>query len=291
MPSTVSKNKLPSSWQFEALGTHWSIETPKPLDSDVEQLITERIADFDLAYSRFRRDSLVGKIASKAGTYQFPPDAEKLIEFYRELYKATDGTVSPLVGNALVDAGYDMYYSLRPMVVNKVPKWEDVMEWSGATVKIKRPATLDFGAAGKGYLVDELSELLESNGYDEYVIDASGDMRTRGEEQVVGLENPHDPERILAVAIVRNQSMCASAINRRVWGRWNHVINPKTLMPARDIVATWVVAPTTYVADGLATALFFVEPEQLRDWDFEYFRLWRSGRIEHSPGFVGELYV
>ena len=280
-----------NKWQFEAIGTHWSIETERPINEHVRTIITNRIEEFDKTYSRFREDSLVSEVAGKAGEYDFPTDASKLIGLYKKLYDATDGAVSPLVGNALVEAGYDKDYSLQPGTVHVVPKWDEIMRWQGTRVTTTQPATLDFGAAGKGYLVDIVGELLERNEHEMYVIDASGDIQTRGDSEVIGLENPHDPEQVIGVMKVENASLCASAVNRRVWGKWHHVIDPRTGRPVSEVVATWVSAPTTMEADGLATALFFASSDVLSDWSFQYVRLLGDGRIEHSPNFVGELYL
>jgi thiamine biosynthesis lipoprotein len=286
----TSPSKLKHKWQFEAIGTSWSIETARPL-GDFQQEIAKRIDEYDQTYSRFRTDSLVTKIGQTAGRYHFPADAEKMISLYRSLYDATDGAVSPLVGSALSEAGYDREYSLAPGIVHDVPAWDDVMQWSGVDVATKRPVLLDFGAAGKGYLVDIVADIIKQGGHDIFVIDASGDIYIYGTSQEIGLENPYDNESVVGVARVGNASLCASATNRRAWGEWHHVIDAKTARPTNDYVATWVVAESAMVADGLATALFFVDPDKLYDWDFEYVRLDNHGRIEKSQGFVGELFA
>ncbi|MER5185437.1 hypothetical protein ABT009_45440 [Streptomyces sp. NPDC002896] len=55
------------------------------------------------------------------------------------------------------------------------------------------------------------------------------------------------------------------------------------------VVATWVVADETALADGLATALFFTEAQRLAEtFQFAYVRMYADGRAEHSPDFVGE---
>jgi thiamine biosynthesis lipoprotein len=291
MPLPTSKNKPAHNWQFEAIGTQWSIETARALDVDERTAISELIDSFDRTYSRFRDDSLVSSMATKAGVYTFPGDALQLIGFYRELYRATNGAVSPLVGQLLSEAGYDKTYSLQPGQISKVPAWDEVMQWDDLTVEMSRPALLDFGAAGKGYLADLVGELLERSGYEQYVVDASGDIRTRGITEVVGLENPFDASTVIGAVPLRDASLCASATNRRTWGDWHHIVDPKRRLPMRSIVATWVVGSSTMVADGLATALFFVPAKELSGWEFQYVRLHANGMIERSEDFVGELYI
>jgi len=290
MPSTSSSNKLSHKYQFEAIGTWWSIETEREL-GDLRERIAERIDVFDKAYSRFRADSLVTTIAKEVGTYVFPDDVVELIGFYQELYGATDGAVSPLVGGILDAAGYDKEYSLQPNAVVSAPAWDEVMQWQGATVQTRQLALLDFGAAGKGYLVDIVAALLERAGHETYIIDASGDVLTRGSREVIGLEDPDDPTRVLGAVSVENASLCASATTRRSWGEWHHIVDPRSAVPVSKVSATWVIARTTLIADGLATALFFVPAAVLARWDFEYIRLFADGSVERSRDFVGELYI
>jgi thiamine biosynthesis lipoprotein len=277
---------------FEAIGTRWSIETTDALAADIQRQIHARIDEFDYAYSRFRQESLVARLR-QPGEYVFPADAVELVTFYRDLYVATDGAVTPLIGTALEQAGYDAEYSLRPKSnTAAVPKWHDAMQWNGSTVIIKKPITFDVGAAGKGYLVDIVAGILMSHNINAYVIDASGDIRCKGVGiERIGLENPYDTTSVIGTAELTDSSLCGSAINRRAWGEWHHIINPKSGKPIQDIVATWVTADTTMLADGLATALFFVPPIALTKWKFESVRLFANGKIEKTPGFVGELYI
>lgn len=278
--------------KFEAIGTQWEIETPTALPDLVTRELAHRVETFDRTYSRFRDDSLVAQLR-RPGKYTFPKDATALIELYRQLYDATDGAVSPLVGAPLEQAGYDQEYRLAPQAdIRPAPQWDDAMVWQGADVEVKQPIVLDVGAAGKGYLVDLLGKLLMSHNIHEYVIDASGDVQHRGATiERVGLENPYNALSVVGVAELHNASLCASASNRRSWGDWHHVVDPRTAKPVREVVATWVIASSTMVADGLATALFFVPPPALADWEFQAVRLMNDGRLEYTPNFVGELFI
>lgn len=279
--------------KFEAIGTPWSIETASKLPDALQQKIHERIELFDKTYSRFRDDSLVAKL-SEPGTYTFPDDAEPLLNFYHKLYIATEGSVTPLIGKALEQAGYDASYSLKPKAkkIAATPKWDTAMKWTENTVEIKQPVVLDIGAAGKGYLIDIIAELLEAHDIVHYTIDASGDIRHRSRTmEKIGLEDPRDSSRVVGTAHIKNTSLCASAINRRKWGDWHHVIDARTGRPVNHVIAVWVIADSTMIADGLATALFFVPPGMLKNWEFQSVRLFTDGRIEKTAGFVGELFV
>ena len=278
--------------KFEAIGTPWSIETPSKLSDAIQQTIHDRIETFDRTYSRFRDDSLVAQLRVP-GTYTFPADAIPLLEFYRDLYEITEGSVTPLIGETLEHIGYDAGYSFKSKPKAPIAfKWDKAMSWAGTDVDIKTPVVLDIGAAGKGYLIDIIAELLEQEGIRNYVIDGSGDIRHRGKiGQRVGLENPHDLSRVIGRAELQNASLCASASNRRKWGDWHHIIDARTAKPVNHVVASWVIADSTMIADGLATALFFVPPGMLKKWEFQSVRLFADGRIEKTGNFMGELYI
>lgn len=286
---------------FEATGTQWKIETDDPLDSQLQQRILDRIEQFDATYSRFRPDSLVSCVAAapNGGCFNFPDDSIALFDLYARLHKATGGAVDPLVGRDLERLGYNSTYSLTPL--SDIAEMHDRgrATWSkdilrdSTSLVTQRPQTIDVGAAGKGYLVDILSEILRENGLTQFIVDGSGDLRHLGEWGIeIGLEHPFDPQMVIGVVNLQNRALCASAVNRRAWGNnLHHVLDARTGIPVRDVVATWVVADDAATADGLATALFFTSPEHLAEsFQFSYVRMFADGRAEISQNFDGKLF-
>jgi FAD:protein FMN transferase len=289
---------MSSVFTFEAIGTQWQIDVYQALSSTEERALLEairkRIASFDAIYSRFRDDSLVAQIAREKGTFTFPDDAFLMLSLYRDLYERTGGLVTPLVGQMLVDAGYDATYSLvqkKPLQV--APLWEDVMTYRHPLLTTKTPVLLDFGAAGKGYLVDLIAEVIEAHGVTAYCIDAGGDMIHKNTEPIrVGLEHPLDTTKVIGVVTLANESICGSSGNRRTWGNFNHIINPKELSSSSEILAVWVTSASALRADALATCLFFVEPQILTDHHvFEYCIVYKDLSILASPHFPAELFT
>ncbi len=286
-------------FEFQAIGTSWVIDISQNITKEEEPIlfdkIMKRISEFDLAYSRFRDDSLVTKMSLSAGEYVLPSDADKMISIYKKIYDVTNGLVTPLIGKVLVDAGYDATYSLKEKPLTKPLSWNETMVWQNPKLILKEPALLDFGAGGKGYLVDIVSEILEENGIKNYCVDASGDMRQRSLYEStlkVGLENPNDATEVVGVVEILNQSLCGSAGNRRKWEDFHHIINPETLSSPKDIEAVWVIAENTLLSDILTTALFFVKPEVvLENFDFDYLIIYSDFSINKSEGFKAELFT
>lgn len=293
MRSTKSELKLAHSWRFDALGTTWEVSSKDAISNDAKIRVTQELALFELTYSRFIGDSMVSVIARRPGAYTLPESADEIFTFYEELYELTEGKVTPLVGDTLVSAGYDAKYSLKPGgVIHDIPAYDEVVHHEGNVVTTNQPVILDIGAVGKGYAVDRVVELLRGHSYDSFVVDASGDMRIVGEAtEKVGLEDPRNPSVVLGAVELKDRALCASAINRRAWGDWHHVIDPATKSPTKEIVATWVIADNAMRADGLATALFFVHPKTLRaKYTYEYMRMHANGSIEYSDYFAGGLF-
>jgi thiamine biosynthesis lipoprotein len=286
------------TYSFEAIGTQWSITIKDELTEHTGQMLKKEIADrieiFDQTYSRFREDSLVRKAAKSSGNLTFPKDAKQLFALYKSLYHITDGSFTPLIGDVLSDAGYDAVYSLQPGKLRKTEKWEDVFSFTYPILTMKKPAILDFGAAGKGYLVDIVGGMLQAHDVKNFCVDGSGDLLYKSatsEPLRVGLEHPEDPTKAIGVATITDGSICGSAGNRRKWGEFTHIIDPHTQTSPKDIVAIWVVAETAILADALATCLSFTSAEKLQKfYQFEYVLIKADYTLEKSQDFPGEFF-
>lgn len=286
------------SFTFEAIGTAWSIDMLDDISFEkqkqLEKEIKDRIEVFDKTYSRFRSDSVVTQISKKSGEYKLPQDAKILFDLYKKLYQITDGAFTPLIGNVLADAGYDAEYSLTPRTLHRPDTWEHVLEYKSPILNVKHEVILDFGAAGKGYLVDIIGEIFEKHHVQAFCIDGSGDILYKSSEPKVlriGLEHPENPKQAIGVASISSGSLCGSAGNRRTWGNFHHIINPHTLQSPKDITAVWVTAETAILADALTTCLYFVTPQTLqKHFSFEYVMLKADLTIKKSQDFPGEFF-
>jgi thiamine biosynthesis lipoprotein len=298
LAASKNKHKHNCAIEFDAIGTSWRIElysnSSEAAIDELKRTILFRIEEFDSIYSRFRSDSLVTKISQKAGTYKFPSDSNELFNFYKDLYDETSGRFTPLIGATLEQAGYNADYSFKQTEIDIVPKWHEAMSFKNYTLTTMRPVTLDFGAAGKGYLVDIVSSILSDHGIGIYCVNASGDIyyKTNTDTKLeVALEDPSDFKLAIGTALLKNSSICGSATNRRKWGDYNHIFDPETNTSVNVVSACWVSADKAIVADGLATASFLSSPETLRKkYDFSYVRLMSDGLAEVSDNFDGNLF-
>lgn len=285
------------TFSFERIGTHWQIDIYSPLTSHkwsyLQAVIQKRVDLFEKTYSRFRPDSYVNLTLSQLGTYSIPFDAKPLFLLYQKLYTITEGAFTPLIGKVLIDAGYDAEYSLVEGILHSPPLLSDVIDFHYPKVTIKKEEIFDFGACGKGYLIDLVSDIIREHGVTSFCVDAGSDMRYESAKPLrVGLENPDNLDQAIGVATISNTSLCASAGSRRKWGKFHHIINAHTLSSPQKVIATWTIAENTIVADALATCLFLVQPKQLSPhFSFEYLILFTDNTFDKSPAFPAELFL
>jgi thiamine biosynthesis lipoprotein len=284
----------PATWRFDAIGTAWEVVTDGPLDEAVRRETAAIIERFDAAWSRFRPDSLVSRLARHGGRVPAPSDAAPLLDTLAEVATVTGDAVNPLVGGSLEQLGYGAAYTLRAGAPVAAPSdWRAALSWSADELALERPATIDVGALGKGRLVDLVLGALPPG---DAVVDAGGDIAVRGQPVRIGLEHPYDSRRAIGVWEITDAALCASAVNRRAWGDGlHHVLDARTGEPVRAVAATWAVADDAMHADALATALFFESGPEVAarwrgTWNTQWVRMLTDGRVEWSPGCDAQLF-
>ena len=281
---------------FDAIGTRWQIDAPYPLSNAVIAGVHRRIDAFDRTWSRFRADSTVRRMSTESGRYELGAEGADLFALYERLDRLTDGAMNPLVGRTLEHLGYDPDYSLLPGDgFRPAPRWSDAVDWDGRVLTMHEPVLVDIGAAGKGYLVDLVCAELREAGVPEFVVDAGGDIRHVGMGSVrVALEHPADPRRAIGVVELSGAAICASAVNRRAWAAGiHHVVDARSGAPTEDVIASWAIADTGLVADGVATALFFTPGPPLGAAfgpQLHWVRITRSGTVTSDIDLPGEIF-
>lgn len=283
------------------MGTWWKISIWDDLSPQKIQEIKIHIEsasqNFDESYSRFIKHSYILRTFSQAGSYTVPHDLFEMLELYKRFFSATNKRITPLIGQALIDAGYDADYSFSPHTISEVLDFDETLQLeSPDKVFVKRPVIIDVGALGKGYFVEKIAQYLKVQQCYRYMVDGSGDIAFYSNDPddyvTVGLEHPHDSAHVIGTIQLRSSfSICSSGSNRRSWEGYHHIIDPITKKSPESVVSTWVISNNAAVADGLATSLFLVPPQKLQEvFECEYAILSKDMILTRSDGFNAQLF-
>ncbi|WP_248901421.1 FAD:protein FMN transferase [Gardnerella vaginalis] len=305
-----------------ALGTGIIISSSVPISQRVEQRIRDFVEEYESVLSRFRADSLVSRMAraEHGGEFEFPTWVQPLFALYSEFYAATHGAFDACIGADLLALGYNNSVQFVPESAASASSnigswanyrralpitWADISQGGGSTTLCtNQPVQLDFGAAGKGYFADLVTQIIKeelsgdspSNSYShadfDFLVNAGGDMRAcfsdENSQIKVALENPFDTTQAVGVASIASGALCASSNARRRWKvkdasylgkdasgfEFNliatHLINALDGIPACDLCASWAYVPSktcdfpTAYADAIASVLFVSKESDLQ---------------------------
>jgi len=134
---------------------------------------------------------------------------------------------------------------------------------------------LDLSTIAKGYGVDAISQLLADAKLDNFLVEIGGEMRVsgtkaNGEAWRIAIEKPVTTERaVQRIISVGNHAVATSGDYRNYFEeagvRYSHLIDPNTGYPIQHkTVSATIVHPSSMTADGLATAMMVLSPEQAK---------------------------
>ncbi len=123
---------------------------------------------------------------------------------------------------------------------------------------IKRPdGSYDPSGLVKGWATQNAASILRESGFENWYIDAGGDIQTagvnaEGKPWTIGIKNPFKQDEIIKTLALNGHAVATSGS----YIRGLHIYDPKTGQPANAIVSLTVVGPNICDADLIATAAF-----------------------------------
>ena len=249
------------------------------VQADVDRVLQQ----INQSMSTYISDSEVSTFNRFAVEQWFDVSADlcRLLQISQDISELSGGRFDPTVG-PLVNL-----WGFGPIDVDaqgpEQSEIEAMLERTGYTlleidcaaqrIKKLKDIYLDLSAIAKGYAVDRLADYLLAAGWQRFMIEIGGEIRTaglshRGEPWRIGVELP---------SLLRSEVMQAIAIEngaiatsgdyrnyREIDGkRLSHTIDPGTGRPVEHRLASvTVVAQTAAQADALATAINVMGPDQ-----------------------------
>tara|TARA_B110000240_G_scaffold196236_1_gene247895 strand:- start:380 stop:1354 length:975 start_codon:yes stop_codon:yes gene_type:complete len=264
-----------------------------PVFGTTYSIIYDSDTNFETAF-----DSLFSEINRSMSTYIITSDIsrvnsnidvvvdhhfESVFLTSKEIYNTTKGQFDPTIGAVVNAWDFGPEGKIESLDSQKIAELMRSVGMDKVTLNdgvITKPLAtrLDFNAIAKGYGVDVISEFLESQGIQNYLVEIGGEIRSFGQNSVkkskwvVGVQHPdiEGNQAYVNTLVLENESMATSGTYRKFkidadGNRYTHIINTTTGYPSRtNILSVSVIAAKCMTADAYATALQAMGVEGIR---------------------------
>lgn len=265
---------------FQAMGTRCELQFAAPTDVQAEAYraaAVRWVSEFEAKYTRFRDDSLIGRINAAAGIdwVEIDADAERIFALCDSVVFLTRGVLDP---TALPLMQLWNYKAERPKVptpaeiqrVLPLVGWSKVKRVPGKIFLPQKGMAIDLGGFGKEYAVDRVAEMASGFGITSVLVDFGHDLRAVGRPPGrpcwhVGLEDPKKPGACWAGVALTNRGIASSGNYLRYFEhegrRYGHILDPRKGYPvANEARGATVIATTCLSAGILSTAAYILGP-------------------------------
>ena len=269
----VSKTRL-------AMGSFVSMTLVHPSGDQAEEAMEAAFNEIDrLSALLSRRDhtSAVYALNTQGHLRDLPPEVNHVVASSLYYHRITAGyfdiTVKPVVDLFRQKLGGEK--KVRPTEAEIT----DLLKRVDAGNIVLKERSLSFKAEGMGitldgiavgFIVDRVSELLMSRGIKNHLINASGDIRTRGSKEdgkpwTVAIQDPWKRKSYPDVVQMGDGAISTSGNYEIYYDRekmFHHIVNPKTGLSPHLTTSVSIMANTTMEADALATSVCIMSPSQ-----------------------------
>jgi thiamine biosynthesis lipoprotein len=274
------------------MGSTWSVRIAtdderhvagaRTLQTPIETIL-ERV---DAEMSTYRPESEISRFNRHRSTAPFPvsPETASVVRKAIDVARATDGaydiTLDPLIDlwGFDRDGGRDTPPSAAEIAKAREHTGYARLGVAGDALRKSDPqVTINLGGIASGFAVDLIAGLLDREGFGDYMIDVTGEVRARGknvDDQPwrIGVQLPvpdADPRAVLTAISLVDQSVTTSGSYRNFFEsggkRYHHILDPKTGAPvATDLVSVTVLYKDAVTADGYDTPFFILGEERAR---------------------------
>ena len=289
-PGAAATVTVPAEISGTTMGTTYAIKVSGNIDESALKKIkidvVRKLASINNEMSTYIATSNISQFneAGAGDSHLLPKDMHHVVKKAMEIGVWTGGaydiTLDPLVNLW----GFD-----RDGRVKAPPSEEDIARAKEATghdkiqlkdgvlTKLHKKTSINLSGIAKGFAVDAISELLESAGVFDYMVEIGGEMRVSRQAQdaqpwKIGIASPLNPTvrpRAVGVLPMKNGALASSGVglNSFAFGGKNyaHILDPQTAYPVEtELVSVSVVAPDCTTADALSTSAIVMGEEKFR---------------------------
>lgn len=249
-------------------------ESPKTKIDDVNKKFWKMVYSFERRFSRFIPDSELSRFNRNAGLKFYPSSEFKNIlkkaKYYSLLSK---GLYNPFILPALQKVGYlhssvkgfenDLVDDYRNRSVLAIDKLEIKDDW----VRMPYGGAIDLGGIGKGYLADKLARLLTKE-FEGFWVSLGGDMVVKALDKELKIEIADGTNQDKSIGyyypILNSIDNIASSGPNQRKGRkalktWHHLIDPRTLKPAKTNVQLVSISSSSCTNSDILASIIAID--------------------------------
>jgi thiamine biosynthesis lipoprotein len=197
------------------------------------------------------------------------------VRFAVAVAEESGGAFDPTVGRTLAEAGFNHDHrtgrAMSAALVDDSADYRDIhVDAHEKTIVLDKAMTLDLGGVAKGFAVDLAARELHAGGFENFVIDAGGDLYVAGhnandEPWSIGIRHPRERDSIIETLSLSDIGLCTSGDYERIAPNGgddvtHHIVDPHTGRSTSDVASVTVLAGSTMTADALSTAAFVLGP-------------------------------
>ncbi|MGZ6004760.1 MAG: FAD:protein FMN transferase [Candidatus Saccharimonadales bacterium] len=217
-----------------------------------------------------------------------PADFETVFELFNQIDQRYS-TYKPNSEISRINAGLPrQQWSAEMRRVLKL--CEQTKRQTGGYFDIKCRGLLDPSGLVKGWAIGRAAGLLKQLGYQNFYVDAGGDVQvsghnSNGQPWRLGIRNPFDRYQNVKILAVRDKAVATSG----TYVRGQHIYNPQTNQAADEVASVTVIGSKIYDADRFATAAFAMGEKGI-SWlenlpDFEAYVVKKDKTAVMTSGF------
>lgn len=271
------------------------------------------------AYNNYKSLNNVKTINDNAGKKAVVVDKElfylvaKSKEYYKASYGKNNIALAPVIleykaKQEQYDAGKDVELPSKALLKKraKCSNINDIVlnEKKNSIYLKKECNIIDVGSIAKGYATAKIANELKEKELKSGIINAGGNVSLIGQKPnnemfKIGITDPDNIESYRMIINTSDTNIVTSGNYQRYFkigdNKYHHIINPKTLMPAKENKSVTIVSKDGLQADFFSTEVFMLNVKQTKrlakKFDFEYIIIDKNDKIIISDGIKDEVEI
>ena len=273
--------------------------------------LEDKIKELDELLSTGKETSEVVRL-NKAGKAVVTETTADLIKRYLAIYQNTDGlfdiTIYPLMElwgfptkDYRVPSDKEIKEKLKNVGSDKIVFDEETREISFKNKGME----IDFGGIGKGYITDELVNILTKEKVESAIINLGGNVfgfqkKPDGSLWNIAIRDPNEPDKYMAAIRLEDSAVITSGGYERYFEEngviYHHILDPRTGKPSEsNLKSVSIVSKDGTLADALSTSLFIMGEEGAVEYwkkngsNFDILLMTKDNRLLVSEGIKDKV--